>query len=80
MKKNVLKIVIVALCSAALLVAIYWLIRSSLTLRQINAMQEEYGTNYAILACGSILQIFAMAMVLVNLKIELCVAIALEEN
>ena len=67
MKKNVLKIVIVALCSAALLVAIYWLIRSSLTLRQINAMQEEYGTNYAILACGSILQIFAMAMVLVNL-------------
>lgn len=30
-------------------------------------MQEEYGTNYAILACGSILQIFAMVMVLVNL-------------
>lgn len=67
MKKNALKIIIVALCSAALLVAIYWLIRSSLTLRQINAMQEDYGTNYAILACGSVLQIFAMALVLANL-------------
>lgn len=67
MKKKLLTIIPIVICSLALLVAIYWLIRSSLTLQRIIAMKEDYGENYSILAWGSILQIYAMAMILANL-------------